>query len=283
MSYREILVYTGAGELARSMCDYAAKLASILKVRLAGLIVESDVIDLRALDSAILDKERQEAFNLLSKRRADLHDAAVRAGTVFQNAAKQRGVPCDTFFKTCMPAEVPDMVTDLARLYDCSILPAAVEFDGLEIPLVEEVLFGSGRPLILVPRELSLPESVDVIVVAWDGTRPATRAVHDAIPILRQATNVHIVTITDEKPLDKLPSGHDLVRHLNAHDIAARYEEIRFEGRPIGEQIMREALRFNASLLVMGAYGHSRIRQIVFGGTTRTVLKAPALPVFMAN
>jgi nucleotide-binding universal stress UspA family protein len=181
-----------------------------------------------------------------------------------------------------MPADIPDVVMELARLYDCSILPASEEINGLQVPLIEEVLFGSGRPLILVPGEQSSHESLGVIVIAWDGSRPATRAVHDAIPLLRQASSVEVVSITEEKPLDKLPSGHDLVRHLKAHEIAARYEEVRFDVGSIGDQIMQEARRLSAGLLVMGAYGHSRIRQIVFGGATRTVLKSPALPVFLS-
>ncbi|MDP1952258.1 MAG: universal stress protein, partial [Betaproteobacteria bacterium] len=71
------------------------------------------------------------------------------------------------------------------------------------------------------------------------------------------------------------------MRHLKAHDISARYEEVHFGNKPVGEQIMKEALHRGAGLLVMGAYGHSRMRQIVFGGATRTILKSPHLPVLL--
>lgn len=73
------------------------------------------------------------------------------------------------------------------------------------------------------------------------------------------------------------------MEHLKAHDISAKYEEIRFSGKPVGEQIMKEALHRGGGLLVMGAYGHSRVRQIVFGGATRTVLKGPRLPVLLSQ
>ena len=174
------------------------------------------------------------------------------------------------------------MVTELARLYDCTILPSVEDYGGLQVPVVEEVLFGSGRPLIVLPIDSNMPSSRDIVFVAWDGSRPATRAVHDAMPILRQAAVVEVITVTEEKPLDRIPSGHDLVRHLKVHDVKARYGEVRFTGEPIGEQIMQQAQRFDAGLLVMGAYGHSRLKQIVFGGATRSVLKAPILPVLLS-
>ncbi|OCK54150.1 universal stress protein [Bradyrhizobium sp. LMTR 3] len=283
MSYREILVYTGTGELAPRMCDYAANLASSLKARLVGLVVEADVIDFTEFDNALLDAERKRAFELLTKKRGELHEATLRTGSIFQEAAERHGVPHDTLFKTGVHAEIPGTVTDLARLYDCSILPSVERFGGFQVPIVEEVLFGSGRPLIVLPLDRPLSKSPDIVFVAWDGSRPATRAVHDAIPILRQATIVEVVSVTEEKPLERLSSGHDLVRHLKAHDVRARYGEVRFDGTPIGEQIMKAALRLDADLLVMGGYGHSRVRQIVFGGATRSVLAAPILPVFLSH
>jgi nucleotide-binding universal stress UspA family protein len=167
-------------------------------------------------------------------------------------------------------------------LFDCTILPAAQEFGGIQVPIVEEVLFESGRPLIILPTSHDVACALGHIIVAWDGSRPATRALHDALPILREATAVDILTVTKEKPLDRL-LGSDVVDHLKSHGISAKYEEVRFGGKPVGEQIMREAMHRGAGLLVMGAYGHSRMRQIVFGGATRTVLRDPWLPVLISQ
>jgi hypothetical protein len=167
------------------MCAYVATLASVVRARLAGVIIETDVTDFSEFDRAILDRERQTAFDLLIKRQAELHDAAVHAGAVFQNAVKQHGLQGDTFFKTCTPVDIPDVVMELARLYDCAVLPASEKFDGLHVPLVEEVLFGSGRPLILVPRESR--RTSHLVSLPLRGMK-AARAVHDAIPLLRQAT-----------------------------------------------------------------------------------------------
>lgn len=279
--YREILVYTSTGDTARRMTEYAAGFAAALQARLAGLVVEVDFIDYSETDRAT-DSDTASIVEFLLKQRAKTHDAALRAGALFEEIAGHRNVLDSTHYKTCVSAEIPDIVTEMARLYDCALLPSHEEVGGLQVPIIEEVLFGSGRPLIVLPTDRDVVCALGHVVVAWDGSRPATRAVHDALPVLREATAVDILTITQEKPLDRLPSGLDLVRHLKAHDISARYEEVHFGGESVGEQIMTEVLQRGAGLLVMGAYGHSRVRQIVFGGATRTILKGPHLPVLLS-
>lgn len=281
--YKEILVYTGTGDTARRMSEYAARFAAELKARLTGLVVEVDFIDYSEIERAITNSEKASAVEVILAQRGKTHAIASRAGTLFEEAARQRDVLGGMCYKACVSAEIPDVVAEMARLYDCTLLPSSEEVGGFQVPIVEEVLFGSGRPLILIPSGDDVVCSLGYVVVAWDGSRPATRAVHDALPILREATAVDILTITEEKPLDRLPTGQDLVRHLKAHEITAKYEEIRFSGKPVGEQIMNEAKRRGAGLLVMGAYGHSRVRQIIFGGATRTVLKDPRLPILLSQ
>lgn len=283
MSYREILVYTGVGDVTRRTSDYAMRVAAIFRSRVAGLIVEAELIDFSEVERVFAGAEAAGTYLRLVEQRRERREAALRARATFEEIAKEHGVPHDTLLKTCAPANIADMVTDIARLYDVTILPSIEDRGGLRVPVVEEVLFGSGRPLILLPIDRDLPSTRDNIVfVAWDGSRPATRAVHDAMPILRQATLVEVVTIIEEKPLSGIPTGQDLVRHLKAHDVSARCAAVRYSGDPIGEQIMHEALRFDARLLVMGAYGHSRVKEIIFGGATRSVLKAPTLPVLLS-
>ena len=278
--YREVLVYTGTGDTARRMSEYAANLASILKAKLAGLVVEIDFVD---YSETITNSDTGSVVESLLKQRTKIHDAALRAGAVFEAAARRHNVLESAHYKTCVSIETPKVVTEIARLYDCTLLPSNQEAGGFKVPIIEEVIFGSGRPLIVLPTDHDIACSLGYVVVAWDGSRPATRAIHDALPILREATAVDVLTITEEKPLDRLPSGQELVQHLKAHDISARYDEVHFSGKPVGEQLMDEALRRGAGLLVMGAYGHSRVRQIVFGGATRTVLENLRLPILLSQ
>lgn len=283
MSYREILVYTSIGDLPHRMSDYAARLASVLNSRLVGFIVEAEAIDFSEAKRVFSGAEAAGTFIRLVEQRRERHDVVRRAGSVFEETVKQLGVSHDAVFKTCLPSAIPDVTAEIARLYDCTVMPSIEEQWALGISVLEEVLFSSGRPMIVVPVDGHIPSALDVILVAWDGSRAATRAIHDAIPILQQAGRVEVITVTEEKPLHRLPTGQELVRHLGAHDVNARYREVDFNSQPIGDQLMHEALRLNANLLIMGAYGHSRIKQIVLGGATRTVLNAPLLPVLMSH
>jgi nucleotide-binding universal stress UspA family protein len=218
----------------------------------------------------------------LIREESEYLTAAKRTQEIFQAAAKQGGTQSDTMFKPFTQAELPAIIAESARLYDCSIVPAKKPISELGTKVIEELIFESGRPLIVLPAEGPFKYSSEIVFVAWDGSRPAARAVHDAIPILQQAALAEIITVTGEKQLDRIPSGEDLVNHLRTHNIRARSGSIRYEGGSLGEQLMTAARRFDAGMLVMGAYGHSRVREIIFGGATRSVIKSPLLPVFLS-
>jgi hypothetical protein len=222
MPYREILVYPSTGALALRMSDYAVGLAKAFDSRIVGLVLEADVIDFSGIDDALLKRERAAAIDRILDRRREAHARALRACDAFRATAQKHGAVHEAVLRACMPAEVPDILSTTARLYDCPILPCVEEFGGLQVPVVEEVLFGSGRPAIVVPVEGATPARPETVCVAWDGSGPATRAVHDAMPLLQQAALVEVVTISEEKPLDRLPTGSDLVHHLDAHGVRAR-------------------------------------------------------------
>lgn len=138
-------------------------------------------------------------------------------------------------------------------------------------------MFESGRPVLLLPEGTSreLSTSFDTIVVAWDHSRPATRAVADALPLLKAAKRVHVVTVVDEKRLAKPRSGVELSKHLARHGVEVAFEEVHAKGRPIGDTLEAYSVERKADLLVMGAYGHSRVREFILGGATNSVLTRP--------
>ena len=147
------------------------------------------------------------------------------------------------------------------------------------------MIFGSGRPVIVLPevpkRNVSL--SLDAVGVAWDFSRPAARAVADALPILKRAGTVRVVTITDEKKIDTRRTVADLARHLERHGIEIVVDEVEARGRRIGQALEQYAAAHDLGLLVMGAYGHSRLRDFVLGGATKSIVANPPLPVFLAH
>ena len=123
----------------------------------------------------------------------------------------------------------------------------------------------------------------DVLVRSWDHSAPAARAVGDALSMLRGARDVQVITATDENTPAEQQSGAELVRHLAEHGIEARFETVRIDGSSVGK-IFEALVRARAAdLLVMGAYGHSRLNEWVWGGMTKTVIGRPPCWVIMSH
>ena len=120
-------------------------------------------------------------------------------------------------------------------------------------------------------------------MIAWDGSRVATRAVADARDFLRLANTVTIASVTDEKELPTLNPGQRLATYLAQHDIPATVASIQSLGRPIGDVLQDHALDIGADIMVMGAFGHSRMRDFVMGGATASILQGLKLPVFLSH
>lgn len=168
-----------------------------------------------------------------------------------------------------------------ARTYDLSIIPiypyAAMEY------FAEGLVFESGRPVLLMPELKSSALTFDRITIAWDGSRVAARALADAIPLVGTATSISVVQIVGDKDLSRAASAADAVRNLTIHGLKAEAIELPLEGGDAGETIQAFCQRHASDLLVMGAFGHSRAREFVLGGVTRTILDRPKLPVLLSH
>lgn len=140
--------------------------------------------------------------------------------SLFEATAARRGVPHQQTVESCSTSQLAALVTEHARMHDITMIPVGEEV-GLQQYFAETVIFGSGRPTIVLPGapKRSDPLSLNVIGVAWDFGRPAARAVADALPILERAKTVRVVTITQEKTIETKSSGADLAKHLACHGI----------------------------------------------------------------
>jgi nucleotide-binding universal stress UspA family protein len=149
----------------------------------------------------------------------------------------------------------------------------------------ESIIFGSGRPTVVLPHARKRTESfaLDTVMVAWDFSRPATRAVADAMPILEKAKRVCVLTVTKEKSIDTRRSGAELAKHLARHSVDVVLHEVDSKGRRIGDVFEAHLTYRHANLLVMGAYGHSRIREFILGGATKRMPARPPLPIFLSH
>lgn len=150
--------------------------------------------------------------------------------------------------------------------------------------LIEGVLFGSGRHIYVVPESAPSAHVFNHVLLAWNGSRKAARALAEGMPYFRHAQKVTVLMVIED-PADENQAelGHEVVRHLLHHGIhATLHHSKRGTGR-VGETLIAEAARLKADLLVMGAYGMSRLREWLLGGTTYKILHESPIPLLMSN
>ena len=152
---------------------------------------------------------------------------------------------------------------------------------GTTNQLPANVVMGSGRPVIVVPYAGKFETAPSIALVAWSGTREASRAVHDAIPLLKRADKVSVLSI-NAKDGTHLP-GADIAAHLARHGCKAEAARTVTSDVSVADVILSDAADIGADFIVMGAYGHSRLREWVLGGATRDVLGMMTMPVFLAH
>lgn len=181
----------------------------------------------------------------------------------------------------CESGVEAETVAELGRLHDLIVLARTQGEDGTSSPTLEAALFDTGRPLLVAPSPglRRLPERV---AVAWNGSREAARAVAAALPLLKAATQVTILT-GEGKDDRAVAYPAALARHLAAHGIGSEIWKYHPEDRPVAGSLVSEAQKIGAQLVVMGAYGHSRLRELVLGGATRAALKIEELALLMAH
>lgn len=178
-----------------------------------------------------------------------------------------------------------DQIVADARLSDLVIACRSSSYVQARQALIDDVLFKSGRPLLILPPEVTTAPDWRRILIAWNATTEAMRAVIGAMPLLRAADEVRVVTI------DATPSaaghgeapGAELAHYLARHGAHADVDNRDGAGRPPARAIADAALDMNASLIVMGAYGHSRLRERIVGGVTRTMLRQSRTPLLVAR
>ncbi|MBB3893392.1 nucleotide-binding universal stress UspA family protein [Phenylobacterium haematophilum] len=201
-----------------------------------------------------------------------------------QVAAETFGEPLRVETRCASLYEEGDAVARAARTYDLCLTPQGAAVEG-DRSLAEAVLFGSGRPVLLYPddQEFAPGSGVGKVAIAWDGSVRAARAVADALPLLARASEVRVFVALGEKPQAASGSASDLLRHLEAHGVSASADERPSQGQSIGVSMANYVRTEGVDLLVMGGFGHARIRQFVLGGATDAVLKAPPCPVLISH
>lgn len=181
----------------------------------------------------------------------------------------------------CPALATPWQLAARSRLYDFLIVPMYGHPETGSI--AEGLIFESGRPVLLLPPEGMAGHRFDDVLIGWDGSRAAARALAEALNLCAHAKTVTVVTVAGDKDLSGTAPSADVVRHLSRHGVAAKCIEVPLNEGNAGKALTAYCRQSGADLLVMGAYGHTRAREFLLGGATRTVLAEPGLPVLMAH
>lgn len=175
-----------------------------------------------------------------------------------------------------------NLVAVSARFADLALVGLSAGDDMLR-STAECVVFGSGRPVVLIPEQAEFAGTLDHVAIAWDGSRVAARAVADARPFIDRAAKVTIAVVTDEKALPADSGASRLADYLALRGTRVEVSESRTGGQPIAAALQDAAAGLGAGLLVMGGFGHSRLRDFVLGGATRGIMEDLRMPVLLSH
>jgi nucleotide-binding universal stress UspA family protein len=279
MGYKDLLVVLDADDSARARIEIAAALAERFAAHLVGLYplpIPEAPRHFGYYDPALLNPFFEEL-------RARARDAADKTREVFERITSRRGVSGEW-------REIPDGADAdpalHARYTDLTILGQLDPDQPDEIrPRPEQVTLISGRPILVVPYVGNFADAGRRVVIGWNPSREAARAVNDSMPLLTTADTVTVLTIDPREgphAHGELP-GADISLHLARHGVKVEIERTVSADLPVGEVLLSRVADLGADLLVMGAYGHSRARELLLGGATRSLLRSMTLPVLMSH
>jgi nucleotide-binding universal stress UspA family protein len=254
--------------------DYAVSVAATFRAHITGIAFIYDPVipdgALGAIPVELIESQREENSRTARSAAARLETAAKAAGISFETRTMEASLGGSA-----------SAFASIARRFDLAVLGQAQRERGAsEDVMIEAALFESGRPLIVVPYIQKEGFKLDRVIVCWDGSRTAARAVADAMPLLERAKAADVVMVEEER---KRSESADLVEHLGRHGISARAKPTSRGDISIDNVILSYAADTAADLLVMGGYGHSRLREFVLGGVTRGILASMTVPVLMSH
>ncbi|GLQ56600.1 universal stress protein [Devosia nitrariae] len=194
--------------------------------------------------------------------------------------AKSLAVPITCSIQKAVPGQMDDIAIVKSRYFDISLLAWSKELAVQD--LAQSIVFGSGRPSILLPARKA-PSEIKHVAIAWDESRVAARALADSVQLLGHGVRVTVLTVHDEKPLSDHGVAASLAAFLKLRGTEAGAENLSLNGRSVSFALQARAIEIDADLLVMGAYGHSRIRDFVLGGATTGVFSDLRLPVLLSH
>ena len=277
--YKNLLVNIPTERSPQPVIDGAISLAARCQAQLDAVSVgyESSSMPLvaegGAAVAAIFEFEREKAL-----------ERAHAALAIFETEAKRAGVTHSSRAISALQGESAAILGATARLYDLAVV-AQPEFerDTFDNTLAQEILFQSGGPVLFMPYTFKGAFQARRVGICWDGSRLAARAVRDAMPLLEQAEAITIITINEATSAPADASAAHLVCYLSRLGVPTEIDSLKTSKANTQSIILSLAADESLNLLVMGGYGHSRLKETVFGGVTRDMLQSMTVPTLMTH
>jgi nucleotide-binding universal stress UspA family protein len=279
MSIKDIMVICDAGEANDYRVETALLYAKVYQAHLTGLhLVPYPIIP-------IYGGNFPETIPYISSEQLkQSENTANKIRDMFKKKAAEQAVPCD--WKEIDGVDVRYII-DNARYTDVVIVPQGYSRYGEDnTQKIDDYLsIHLARPLIITPdlkKVFNLPKRV---VIAWNESHEAARAVHDALPFLKYAEQIQIISVAANKKEEKkyMIFDNDLRKHLSHHEINVEVKSLDRSTKGTGKTILEGALEYDADIIVMGAYGHTRLKEVILGGATRYLLRHTTIPLFLSH
>ncbi len=280
MTYKTILVSLNEVGRLPQVIGAAGTLGRILSAHVSGLYV---IPAIQVYPSVGFEAAPQ----VFEGNRTYFKDNAAKVRTAFEEAMKREGLSFDFHQIDARTPLIADDTIAVGRSADVIVVSAANpdEITGVERDFVEQVIMSAGRPVIVLPAAGEAKFTLEEVVLGWDGGREAARAAFDAMPLLKAAKKVRVIRVDPQKDRDLRGAvpGADLAESLARHGVKAETQGFPTDGYDAGQALLRCADDCGAGLIVMGAYGHSRLTEFIFGGATRFVLSRLNRPVLLSH
>jgi nucleotide-binding universal stress UspA family protein len=278
MAYKTILVHLDAGKSADACLDIGFSLAQKFDAHVVGLHALSVVpMPTWAIGEAgsVVEKAHKHALAEIAKRVRGVWDAAVQRANC--SKCEWRSSAADALEAVSLHARYADLV--VVAQDDGS------GTSGVSDQFGQRLLLTAGRPVLLVPYAREKRPIGDNILIAWNASREATRAVTDALPLLQRAKQVNVAAFNPGRPggMHGEVPGADIGLYLSRHGVRVTVSQYQADDIDIGNQLLSRVADLDADLIVMGAYGRSRFSELVLGGATRTILESMTVPVLMSH
>jgi len=281
MTFKNLLVLLDGEPASTGRLEAAVALAQAHGAHLAALALSIEIVIpapvMASMPLTVLDEQRGE------------REAAVRKILDAASAqADNAGVSLETRMESVFADQCASMVARHARHADLTLVgqPSHDQDDRhLARQILEATFLDSGRPALVIPYSGARAMPPKIAVVAWDGSSEAARALNDSLPLLAAADLVRLVTVDGDKlgiRVGDVP-GMDATTHLARHGIKAELRAIASGGMSTSNALLAEIGDSGADLLVMGGYGHSRVREMILGGTTANLLETMTTPTLISH